>query len=175
MRHLFVVTVSACVLLSACSTTPKEVAPPTPAPMPVAATPAPAPVKSSAVVETDVQRQERMMKALTGKSVYFDYDDYSIKSQYHDLIKQDYEFLKSAPKVSVALQGNADERGSTEYNLALGQKRAEAVKRELKLLGVPEDKMEAVSFGEEKPRASCHEEKCWSENRRVDFLFARKP
>lgn len=171
MRYIFTAAVSACVLLSACSSTPKQAVSSVPTPM--AATPAPA--KTSAVIETEIQRQERMIKSLAAKSVYFDYDDYSIKPQYQDPIKQDYEFLKSAPNVSVALQGNADERGSTEYNLALGQKRAEAVKRTLKILGVPEDKMEAVSFGEEKPRASCHEEKCWSENRRVDFVFSRKP
>lgn len=170
-QYVFLAVASACCFLSACSTTPKE-------PSIAAATSAavePAPAQSSAVVETDVQRQDRIIKSLSGKSIFFDYDNYSVKTQYWGVIKQDYEFLKSSPKVAVTLQGHADERGSTEYNLALGQKRAEAVKRELKLLGVAEDRMEAVSFGEEKPRATCNEEKCWSENRRVDLFFLRKP
>ncbi|TAJ19612.1 MAG: peptidoglycan-associated lipoprotein Pal [Rugosibacter sp.] len=171
MRHSLFAIVSACALLSACSTAPKEVA--ASATEPIAATSKYA--KSSVMVETDIQRQDRMIKSLSDKSIFFDFDNYSIKTQYESVIKKDYEFLKSAPKVAVALQGNADERGSTEYNLALGQKRAEVVKHELKLLGVPEDKLEAVSYGEEKPRATCHEEKCWSENRRVDLVFLRQP
>lgn len=73
--------------------------------------------------------------------------------------------LMSVPKLSITLAGNADERGSSEYNLALGQERAESVKRVLKLLGVPEARLEAISYGKEKPRAVCHEEKCWAENR----------
>ena len=164
-------SMAACVLLAACSTAPKEVS--APAPMPASMEPTQA--KASALVETDIQRQDRMIKALSDKSVFFDYDNYTVKPQYSDLINQDSELLKSAPKISVTLQGNADERGSTEYNLALGQKRAEAVKRELKILGVPDDRMEAISYGEEKPRATCHEERCWSENRRVDLVFSRKP
>jgi peptidoglycan-associated lipoprotein len=72
------------------------------------------------------------------------------------------------------LEGNADERGSREYNLALGQNRAEAVKHALQLLGVPDSQVEVVSFGEEKPRSTCHEEKCWAENRRVD-VSNKKP
>jgi peptidoglycan-associated lipoprotein len=77
--------------------------------------------------------------------------------------------------MSVRLEGNADERGSTEYNLALGQKRAEAVRHAMALLGVPEGSMEAVSYGKEKLRAKCHEEKCWAEDRRVDFAAKKAP
>lgn len=174
MRYFKLTIMTCCALLAACSSTPK-ISAVSDAPVSQSAGPAPEPAKTAAVTETEVQRQERLMKALKEKSVYFDYDDFSIKSQYHDPIKQDAEFLKSSPRVTVTLQGNADERGSSEYNLALGQKRAEAVKRELKLLGVPEDRMEAISFGKEKPRADCHEEKCWAENRRADFVFASKP
>lgn len=155
------------VLLSACSTTSEKA--PSAAAAPVASTPAVTPV----VAETEAQREARLMKVLGGKSIYFDYDNYSVKAAYQDVLKQDYDFLKATPQVAVTLEGNADERGSTEYNLALGQKRAAAVKQTLKLLGMPEERMEAISYGEEKPRAACHEEKCWADNRRVDLAFRK--
>lgn len=176
MRYYPIAAASTCFfLLSACSSAPKWNAAPASAPTAYTSNAVSESEKSAQIAESEVQRQDRVMKTLAEKGVFFDYDDYLIKSQYRDLIMQNNEFLKSAPKVSVTLQGNADERGSTEYNLALGQKRAEAVKRELKLLGIAEARMEAISFGKEKPRAMCHEEKCWSENRRVDFVFSRKP
>ncbi|MDD5249407.1 MAG: peptidoglycan-associated lipoprotein Pal [Rhodocyclaceae bacterium] len=163
------IALAVCGLLSACSSTPEK----------TAATPAPAPKAASAVAnpvasaETEAQRIDRIVKILAGKSIYFDYDNYSVKPEYQDLLKQDFAALKSAPSLSIRLEGNADERGSTEYNLALGQKRAEAVRRALTLLGVPEARLEAISYGKEKPRTECHEEKCWAENRRVD-LAAKK-
>lgn len=110
-----------------------------------------------------------MLADLVKKNIYFDYDNFSIKPQYQDLVKQNADFMKQVAKDSVVLEGNADERGSTEYNLALGQKRAEAVRKVLVLMGVPDARIEAISYGEEKPRATCHDEKCWQENRRVDF------
>ena len=90
-------------------------------------------------------------------------------SEYNNVLQQQAEILKRYNKIAVSVEGNADERGSSEYNLALGQKRAEAVRKALVILGVPDARIEAVSFGEEKPKATCPEEKCWSQNRRVDF------
>ena len=69
------------------------------------------------------------------------------------------------------MQGNTDERGSREYNLALGQKRADSVRKMMSLMGAKPEQMESVSFGEEKPRAECHEESCWSQNRRTDIVY----
>lgn len=176
MKSRYVIEVASCIALAACSSTPPIVATDSPTRAPVAATspsPAPAtvPVRSTSVtgVETSEQRLARVTKALTSNSIYFDYDDYSIKQQYQDILKQNADLLLSVPELSVVLTGNADERGSSEYNLALGQKRADAVKRAIKMVGVPEPRLEAVSYGKEKPRATCHEEKCWAENRRVDF------
>jgi len=123
-----------------------------------------------APAETEAQRLDRIVKNLAGKSIYFDYDDFTVKPEYQALIKQDADLLRSAARLTVRLEGNADERGSVEYNLALGQKRAEAVKRALEMLGLPDARVEAVSYGKEKPRATCHEEKCWAENRRVDVI-----
>ncbi|HEX8963937.1 MAG TPA: peptidoglycan-associated lipoprotein Pal [Rhodocyclaceae bacterium] len=155
------IALAVCGLLSACSSTPEKAAE------------APASkATAGAAAETDAQKMDRIVKLLASKSIYFDYDNYSIKPEYQAALKQDFDLLNSAPGLALRVEGNADERGSTEYNLALGQKRAEAVRRALVMLGVPDARLEAVSYGKEKPRATCHEEKCWAEDRRVDF--ARK-
>jgi peptidoglycan-associated lipoprotein len=162
--------------VAACSTTPL---PPAPTPAPVAVAPAPpvAPVsapqaKPAPVADTEspMQRFDRMRSSLDGNSIYFDYDKYAIGSQADTLISQHAKVLESNPHDVLTLQGNCDERGGAEYNLALGQRRADAVKEKLELLGVPAARIQTVSFGKEKPRAACHEEQCWSENRRADFV-----
>ena len=112
-----------------------------------------------------VSNQQQEMES---KSVYFDFDHYIVKPEYREIIQQQAEFLK-ANTSSVTLEGNSDERGSAEYNLALGDKRAHAVSKALEIFGVKSNQINVVSFGEEKPRSNCHEEKCWNENRRVDF------
>jgi peptidoglycan-associated lipoprotein len=109
---------------------------------------------------------------LSKRSVLFDYDSYVIKDQYRPLVEAHAKFLVSHPKVKMLIQGNTDERGSREYNLALGQKRSESVKRVLTLLGVNEAQIETVSFGEEKPRNPASSEAAWSENRRCDLRYA---
>jgi len=110
------------------------------------------------------------MQALHKQSVYFDFDQFAVKAEYQNTVQKQADFIKSHSKDVVTLEGNADERGSNEYNLALGEKRASAVKRSLGMLGVSEKQIRAVSFSDEKPRLLCHEEKCWNENRRVDFV-----
>lgn len=102
------------------------------------------------------------------KSVYFDRDEFIVKAEFNSLIQQQAQYAK-ANRLGITLEGNTDERGSSEYNLALGNKRANAVKKSLEIMGVPSKQINTVSFGEEKPRSTCHEEKCWQENRRVDF------
>jgi len=110
---------------------------------------------------------------LSKRSVYFDFDQYVIKEEFKPLLKAHGHFLTANGKVKMLLQGNADERGSREYNLALGQKRAEAVKKTLLLLlGGKEEQIESVSLGKEKPRCSEHTEACWAENRRGDMLYS---
>ena len=108
---------------------------------------------------------------LSKRSVYFDYDSFEIKSEYKDLVSAHAKFLVENRQFKMLIQGNTDERGSREYNLALGQKRAEAVKRSLSLLGVKEDQIESVSLGEEKPKNPGHDDSAWSENRRADILY----
>ncbi len=108
---------------------------------------------------------------LSKRSIYFELDRYTIDGKFHDLLAAHSKYLSTHPQANILLQGNADERGSTEYNLALGQKRAEAVKGALRSLGVADKQVEAVSLGEEKPRATRHDETAWAENRRADILY----
>jgi len=108
---------------------------------------------------------------LSQRSIYFDLDKYDVKADYQDLVAAHAKFLNANRGFKVLLQGNTDERGSREYNLSLGQKRAESVKRSLTLLGVRDDQVESVSLGEEKPKNAGHDESAWAENRRADILY----
>ena len=108
------------------------------------------------------------------RSIYFDYDNFSVKSDYAPMLEMHGRYLAANPKLAIRVEGNADERGSKEYNLALGQKRAEAVTKALKLYGVKDSQMEAVSFGEEKPKATGHAEADYAQNRRADIAYPSK-
>lgn len=108
---------------------------------------------------------------LAERSIYFSLDSFIISPEGQQTVSAHANYLNDKKTFKVMLQGHADERGSSEYNLALGQRRAEAVKRGLELLGVPEQRMEAVSFGKERPRNLGHNEVAWAENRRVDILY----
>ena len=104
-----------------------------------------------------------------GRVIYFDYDSFSVKADYQPVVDQHARFLQANRGRNVILEGNTDERGSREYNLALGQKRAEAVQKSLQLLGVTENQVEAVSFGEERPAATGSDEAAWAKNRRAEL------
>lgn len=104
------------------------------------------------------------------RSVYFEYDQYDVKPEFRPLLETHARWLKANPKARLTVEGNADERGSREYNVALGQRRAESVTKMLVLMGARPEQIEAVSWGEEKPRSGGHDEKSWSENRRGDFV-----
>lgn len=168
--------------LAACSTTsvkpeasatPSSNAAPAAQPAPAAAVAAPAATAASSS-ESPMLAFERAEASLRQNSIYFDYDRAAIRPAEDTIITKHASLLENYPQDDVTLQGNCDERGSSEYNLALGQRRADAVKEKLVLLGVPERRIETVSFGKEKPRALCHQEKCWSQNRRADFVDAWK-
>lgn len=111
---------------------------------------------------------------LSKRSVYFDFDNYEVKAEYAGLLELHGKFLAGRQATRIVVQGHADERGSREYNLALGQKRAEAVRRRLLLQGAKEGQLEAVSFGKEKPRADGHGEAAWAQNRRADLVYPAK-
>lgn len=109
---------------------------------------------------------------LSKRSIYFDLDSYSVKPEYQALLDHHAKFLAKNGQMKMLIQGNADERGSREYNLSLGQKRAEAVKKALLLLGVKEAQLESVSLGEEKPACAEATDSCWAQNRRGDMLYS---
>lgn len=156
--------------LAACSTTQTTQTPAQPEAKPVAPA-VTAPVVEAPVTVDPLAAVKDPNNILSHRSVYFDFDKYDIKSTYQTLVEAHAKFLTSNANVKVLIQGNTDERGSREYNLALGQKRAEAVKKALGLLGAKEGQLEAVSLGEEKPKATGHDEEAWTENRRADILY----
>ncbi len=105
------------------------------------------------------------------RSVYFDFDSYVVKDEFTPVIQSNSKYLAVKRNAKVTIQGNTDERGTAEYNLALGQKRAEAVRKSLAAMGVPDSQVEAVSLGKEKPKATGHDEAAWAQNRRADIVY----
>ena len=105
------------------------------------------------------------------KSVYFGFDEYIVQTKYQKMLSAHASYLKANPKQKIIIQGNTDDRGTAEYNLALGQRRSDAVRKSLNLMGVSDDQMEAVSFGKEKPKAEGDTEAAWTENRRADIIY----
>lgn len=123
-------------------------------------------------VDLGASSRDAMGPAGVGRIVYFDYDSYVIKPEFQSLIESHSRFIKASNgQRKVMIEGHTDERGGREYNLALGQKRAEAVRRSLALLGVPENQMEAVSFGKEKPAAQGQTEDVHAQNRRAELSY----
>jgi len=108
---------------------------------------------------------------LSKRSIYFEFDSFVVEDKYKAQIEAHSRYLSANRGAKVTLQGNTDERGSREYNIALGQKRADAVKRAMTLMGVQDVVIETVSFGKEKPRRDGHDEASWAENRRVDIIY----
>jgi peptidoglycan-associated lipoprotein len=106
------------------------------------------------------------------RDAFFDLDKSDIRDDARAALTKDAEFLRSYPQVRVSIEGHCDERGSTEYNLGLGQRRAEAAKNYLVSLGISADRMETVSWGKERPFCTEHTEECWQQNRRAHFVLA---
>ena len=110
---------------------------------------------------------------LAQRSVYFDYDSNSVKDEYRGLVQAHSRYMTADKRdAKIRIEGNCDERGSREYNLALGQRRAEAVKKVMTVLGVSDNRIETTSYGEEKPVAAGHDESSWSQNRRADIKYS---
>jgi len=105
------------------------------------------------------------------RSVYYEYDQSTIRADGTKVVDTNAQYLREHPDLKIKVEGNADERGSREYNLALGQRRADAVQKRMQILGIPADRIETVSYGKEKPKATGHDETSWSENRRSDILY----
>lgn len=167
-------------LLSACTTTEPaktDAAAAAPGAAPAAGSEVGIPSAAGVTAEGVTTESARVaeQQGLQDKSIYFDFDSFVVKPEYRALLLQHVDILKAHPQDSVTLEGNADERGSPEYNLALGSKRARAVRSQLMLLQIAGSRVHEASFGEEKPRATCHDESCWQQNRRVDFAYRSNP
>ena len=106
------------------------------------------------------------------KSIYFGFDEYTVQTKYQKMLSAHASYLKANPSQKIIIQGNTDDRGTAEYNLALGQRRSDAVRKSLNLMGVSDNQMEAVSFGKEKPKAEGDNEAAWAENRRADIAVS---
>jgi peptidoglycan-associated lipoprotein len=153
---------------------PAEAAPETKAEQ---AKPAPAPEKQ-APAEEKVAKAEAPAAAeelnVNFSDIHFDFDKYDIQPSDKDTLNAIADWLSKNPDTKIAIEGNCDERGTAEYNLALGDKRATAAKQFLLGLGVSPDRIETVSYGKEKPLCKEHTEKCWAENRRDHFVVLKK-
>ena len=121
---------------------------------------------------TTTQPGIEQLFAQSVKDVYFDLDKSDIRGDARDVLAKDAEFMRSYSNVRVSVEGHCDERGSTEYNLGLGQRRAEAVKNYLVSLGIAANRIETVSWGKERPFCQDHDEACWQQNRRGHFVMA---
>lgn len=157
---------SSALLLAACSSTPINDKAPV-----VDHSGQGADVRSVGTVNTSSDPLNDPQGVLAKRSVYFDFDSYIVKPEFQSVIENHANYLKSHPDRNVKIQGNTDNRGGAEYNLALGQKRAEAVRKSLSLLGVRDSQMEAVSLGKEKPKSLGNDEAAWTENRRADIVY----
>jgi peptidoglycan-associated lipoprotein len=172
MKTLFPV-LGLALLAAACSSTKLDEKPPAPIENRTGSLPAPAQPSGNAVAP--VQAANLGADGAAGqpaqRSVFFDFDSFVVRDDGKPVVESNARFAATRKTQKVVIEGNTDERGGREYNLALGQKRAEAVKRSMTLLGVPEAQIEAVSFGEEKPRAQGSSETAWAENRRADIQY----
>lgn len=179
MKNLLM-SVSLAILLSACGSSVKLDTPPVEdkvaSPVVPVAPSTPVPTagsggqKSVTPVDLNAANQGSAMQSAT-RLVYFDYDSFAIRPEFQSVIESHGRFIKANKSKKMAIEGHTDERGGREYNLALGQKRAEAVRRALALQGADEGQLEAVSFGKEKPAAMGANEAAWEKNRRAELVY----
>ena len=169
----------ACVFAAACSSTPVDTgakaATPGATNSASSSTTAPATRSGQAVGTPGQSGTSALASAATApteRSVYFEFDDASLARQWLDIVERQGQYLSRNAALKVRVEGHTDERGGTEYNLALGQRRAEAVRKALEVYGVKAAQIEAVSFGEERPKASGHDEAAWAQNRRADIAYS---
>ena len=157
-------------LLLACSKKPKLEARQEPAPPPLQTA---QPEAKPTVADTGARIQDLLNEAF--KPVYFPYDRAELPAEAKDLLARAGDLLKKAPTVKVLVEGNADERGTETYNLALGEKRAAVVKSYLVQYGIDASRLNVISYGEEKPSQTGHEESDWAKNRRDEFKVSFGP
>ena len=172
---MLVSTLIAVAALAACSSTPID----TPqAPVTTATPTLPSGSSSSAatssVATVTIDPLDDPKGTLAGRSVYFAYDDFSVDPKYQPLIQAHGQYIGTHGAAQIRVEGNTDERGSREYNLSLGDKRAQIVAKQLVLMGAKQGQIEAVSYGEERPKSEGHDEAAWAENRRADIRYVKR-
>jgi peptidoglycan-associated lipoprotein len=138
-----------------------------------AAAPAPAPAPAAAAPSTAGVDLAQEVRAFEAQGIYFDYDKSEIKADAKAILEKKAAWLRANPSYKVKIEGNCDERGTNEYNLALGDRRAKSAQKFLNALGISMDRMSTISYGEEKPICKEKNEKCWSQNRRDDFKLSK--
>ena len=161
---------SAVCLLAACSSTGNAPASTTPQPAPDPVRPV-AVAAPAGLTAADLAALRDPANPLSKRSIYFDLDSNIIKQDYRSVVETHGKFLAKKPGVKIVIRGNTDERGSREYNVALGQRRADATKQALSVYGVTDGQIETVSLGSEKPVAEGHNEEAWAKNRRADIAY----
>jgi peptidoglycan-associated lipoprotein len=179
MKRLLAITLIAVATLAGCAATPEDETAGAPVEdrKPGATGPTTSPVTPPGGTGTaidDPNRDPRLKdpsNILSKRSVYFDFDSDAIKPEFVPIVEAHARFLRDNPRARMLIQGNADERGSREYNIGLGQRRADAIKSRLVLLGAQASQIESASLGEEKPRCTEQTEACWAQNRRADMLY----
>jgi peptidoglycan-associated lipoprotein len=182
MRAILTATLcsTALLLVAACQTTPEDqTAAGVEDRSKPGAKPGTKPVERPKIAAVDVTQGRKDPAAalkdpgslLSKRQIFFDYDKFDVKDEYRPLVEAHARYLRENPNAKMLIQGNADERGSREYNVALGQRRSDNVKKMLMLLGAREAQVESVSLGEEKPMCAEHNEACWAKNRRGEMLY----
>ncbi len=180
MKKYLVILAAFTVLAGCASTAPKEqepakvetgkpsIAPVGPGAKPSVVDPVVKPIETKPIIANPLKDAGSI---LSKRSVYYDYDSNVVKDEYKPLVTAHAQYLTQNRGRKIVIQGNTDERGSREYNISLGQRRADGVKQMMLLLGVQETQIETVSFGEEKPRSAGKDEAAFSENRRSDIVY----
>jgi peptidoglycan-associated lipoprotein len=130
--------------------------------------------KKEEPIDEEKAWMERRAAKFEAEGIFFDFDKSFIKLEYRPVLHEKAAFLKDYPDIRVRIEGNCDERGTNEYNLALGDRRSNSAKNFLVSLGIAADRIETISYGEERPRALGHNEDSWSQNRRDDFVLVRE-
>jgi peptidoglycan-associated lipoprotein len=175
-----ITAIAAAALLAACASTGTDEQTPAPVTGPGGAGKPGGAVTTAPVKPVDVTRGKGSPEAdprvkqgpLAQRSIYYDLDKFDIKDEYRSMVESHAKYLRDNPAARMLIQGNTDERGSREYNVGLGQRRSDGVKRMLVLLGARDNQIESVSLGEEKPQVEGHNEDAWAKNRRSDMLYS---
>ena len=179
MRRTLITVASSTLLFAGCASTPDE--------QPTATQTQPA-ASASEAPRAQARPADRRMAAAPAapavtkgvdgmphqRTIYYDYDQFDIRADYRKIVEAHAQYLRDNPGAKVTIEGNADERGSREYNVGLGQRRSGNVEKALQLLGAKESQIESVSLGEEKPACTEHAENCWWKNRRGDIRYVGK-